>query len=251
MQAVLTPQSRRFTVKVAHMQKITDDIMRLCLKLPEDLKLEFLAGQYIDIITDDNQHRSFSIANAPHESDHIELHIRHVTGGEYTDYLFHDMPLNTELQLEGPLGTFYLRENSTRPIILMGGGTGFAPLKGILEHAFHIGVTRPMHLFWGVRKHQDLYLDDQPREWMQQHANFQYTPVLSEPGPDWQGETGYVHEVVLQHYPDIKNSDVYMSGPPKMIDSGRDLFLEHGLTMDYLYSDAFEFNSHPGMGLEE
>jgi len=248
---VQTIQPRRFFAQVAQMQRITDTIMRLCLKLPDDLNLQFFAGQYLDIITDDGQHRSFSIANAPHESDHIELHIRHVEGGEYTHYLFYDMPLTTELQLEAPLGTFYLRENSTRPIILMGGGTGFAPLKGILEHAFHIGVTRPMHLFWGARKQEDLYLDEQPRDWVKQYSHFQYTPVLSEPHSDWQGETGYVHQTVLAHYPDLQQSEVYMSGPPKMIDSGRELFLRHGLTMHYLYSDAFEFNSHPGIGLEE
>jgi len=248
---VQTTKPRRFLAQVTQMQRITNDIMRLCLKLPDELNLQFFAGQYLDIITDDGQHRSFSIANAPHESGHIELHIRHVEGGEYTHYLFYDMPLSTELQLEAPLGTFYLRENSNRPIILMGGGTGYAPLKGILEHAFHIGVTRPMHLFWGARKQEDLYLEDQPKDWAQRYSHFQYTPVLSDPHSGWQGETGFVHQTVLAQYPDLQQSEVYMSGPPKMIDSGRELFLRHGLTMDYLYSDAFEFNSHPGIGLEE
>ncbi|MEW8429821.1 MAG: 2Fe-2S iron-sulfur cluster binding domain-containing protein, partial [gamma proteobacterium symbiont of Ctena orbiculata] len=170
---------RTMPCKVDRIERLNEDVIRLYLKLPEGERLQFLAGQYLNFILQDGSKRAFSIANAPHDDDFIELHIRHVSGGLFTDLLFSGMKEKTIMRIEAPLGSYYLREESTRPIILMGGGTGFAPLKGIIEHAFQIGIQRPMHLYWGVRSRSDLYLPELPQRWAAEHDNFNYIPVLS------------------------------------------------------------------------
>ncbi|MES9853642.1 MAG: CDP-6-deoxy-delta-3,4-glucoseen reductase [Candidatus Thiodiazotropha sp. L084R] len=236
-------QTRIMPCKIDRIDRLNDDVILLKLKLPEGERLQFLAGQYLNFILNDGSKRAFSIANAPHDDDFIELHIRHVSGGAFTDHLFNGMKEKTILRIEAPLGSYYLREESDRPIILMGGGTGFAPLKGIIEHAFQIGVSRPMHLYWGVRARTDLYLPDLPEQWAAKYPNFSYTPVLSEPDADWQGQTGWVHETVVSNYPDLSAHEVYMSGPPPMIQAGKEAFLSHGLSDEKLYSDSFEYGA--------
>jgi CDP-4-dehydro-6-deoxyglucose reductase len=229
--------------KIDRIERLNEDVIRLYLKLPEGERLQFLAGQYLNFILPDGSKRAFSIANAPHDDEFIELHIRHVAGGTFTDMLFDGMQEKTILRIEAPLGSYFLREESDRPIILMGGGTGFAPIKGIIEHAFKIGIARPMHLYWGVRSRADLYMPDLPEAWAAEHANFRYTPVLSEPDADWRGATGWVHERVIGDYPELSAHEVYMSGPPPMIEAGRDAFLAHGLPGEDLYSDSFEYGA--------
>jgi CDP-4-dehydro-6-deoxyglucose reductase, E3 len=236
-------QPRTLPAKVDRIEQLNDDVIRLYLKLPEDERLQFLAGQYLNFILPDGSKRAFSIANAPHDDEYIELHIRHVAGGAFTDALFSGMQEKTILRIEAPLGSYFLRETSHKPIILMGGGTGFAPLKGIIEHAFKIGVERPMHLYWGVRSLQDLYLPRLPEHWAANNVNFRYTPVLSEPDDDWRGQTGWVHEAVVSDYPDLSEHEVYMSGPPPMIEAGKKAFLAHGLPGEELYSDSFEYGA--------
>ena len=205
--------------RVEQRELLAPDVMRLFLKLPNTERLQFLAGQYVDILLTDGRRRSVSLANPPHADELLELHIRHAPGGFFTDYVFNRMKDKALLRFQGPLGTFVLREDSLRPILLIGGGSGFAPLKGMLEHAFYIGLDRPLHLYWGARAKVDLYLDELPRRWVEEHLNFRYTPVLSEPRPEDQGldRTGWVHEAVAADYPDLSGYDVYMSGPPPMI----------------------------------
>jgi CDP-4-dehydro-6-deoxyglucose reductase len=229
--------------RVEKLDHLAHDVIRICLKLPSTERLQFLAGQYIDVLIRDHEPRAFSIANAPHDDEFVELHIRYVEGGLFTDQVFHHMREKTLLRIRGPLGTFFLREDSERPIILIGGGTGFAPLKGMLEHAFEAGMTRPLHLFRGVRARRDLYLGDLPARWLRTHAHFSYTPVLSEPlaGDNWQGETGFVTDAVIRQYPDLTGHDVYMSGPPVMVEAGHRLFRKHGLDESRFFSDAFEY----------
>lgn len=236
---------RRLPCRVAKLEQLTHDVMLVLLKLPPVERMQFYAGQYIDILTKDGQRRAFSIANAPHDDEFVELHIRKVPGGKFTDRVFHELQPRAMLRIEGPLGSFYLREDSDRPVILMGGGTGYAPLKGILEHAFEIGFAHPMHLFWGVRGMRDLYLQDRIREWESSFPNFTYTPVLSEPdaGEVWRGETGLVGDAVIRKYRDLSRHDIYMSGPPAMIESARLSFLAHGMSDDRAFSDAFEFST--------
>ena len=229
--------------RVVRLRRLNHDVMEMHLKLPATERLQFLAGQYIDILMKDGRRRSFSLANAPHRDELLELHVRHVPGGAFSDQVFGGMKEKALLRLEGPLGTFFLRDDSPRPLLLMGGGTGFAPLKGMLEHAFETGLTRPMHLFWGVRALRDLYMDTLPRQWAADHVHFSYTPVLSEPLPDddWTGETGYVHEALLYAYPDLSGHDVYMAGPPPMIQAARAAFTAAGLPEDQLFYDSFDY----------
>lgn len=233
--------------RVAKMERLAPDVMRVLLKPPAGEPMQFQAGQYLDILMKDGGRRGFSIANAPHEADFIELHIRYAQSGGFTHHVFNQMKEKDILRIEGPLGSFFLREDSQRPIILMGGGTGFAPLKGMIEHAFHAGLNRPMHLFWGVRSKRDLYMHEQALSWAEQHPDFRYTPVLSEPQPEdeWQGETGFVHEAVARAYADLSGHQVYMSGPPAMINAAKETFLRHGLPEQHLFYDAFEVAPRP------
>lgn len=241
--------------RVEKMELLTHDVMKLLLKLPETERLQFLAGQYLEILLKDGKRRAFSIANAPHDDAYIELHIRHVPDGHFGDFVFDGLKEKDLMRIEGPLGSYFLREDSNRPIILMGGGTGFAPLKGMLEHVFFTNSERPIHLFCGVRSKRDLYMNEMLQQWLQQHANLKYTAVLSEPtkADNWQGETGFVHESVVKHYPDLSNFDVYLSGPPPMVKAGMDLFYEKGLPETQIYSDSFEYSDDAlkAMGIQK
>lgn len=230
-----------FTAKVVKLERLADDVMMVGLGLPESERLQFRAGQYIDLFMADGRKRAFSLANAPHCDEMLELHIRHVEGGEFTGWVFDGMKLGDELKFEGPLGSFHLREESERPILLVGGGTGFAPLKGIVEHAFAEGVKNEMRLYWGARGEKDLYLDELPKSWDAINGHFHYVPVLSQPGDSWSGRGGWVHEAVAADIEDLSGFDVYMSGPPAMIDSAKTLFMERGVPEDRIFSDAFEF----------
>jgi CDP-4-dehydro-6-deoxyglucose reductase len=243
VEAVQDIEIRTMPCRVTRLEQLAPDVIRIYLKVPEAQRLQFLAGQYVNILLKGHTPRAFSIANAPHTDEFIELHIRYVEGGYFTDQVFHQLHEKALLRLQGPLGTFFLREDSSRPAILVGGGTGFAPLKGMLEHAFEIGLRQPLHLFWGVRSRRDLYLDALPRHWAQVHENFHYTPVLSEPGPedDWTGETGLVPDAVVKLYPDLAPFDIYASGPPVMVQAGHRLFLRHGLDESRFFSDSFEY----------
>ncbi len=252
IQEVQTEQQievRKLPCQVARKEQLAHDVVRVYLQLPEGQRLQFLAGQYLDFLLKDGRRRAFSIANPPHDDELIELHIRHVPGGEFTDYVFEHMAEGSIHQIEAPMGGFYLREASDRPLIMMAGGTGFAPLKGIIEHAFHIGDQRPIHLYWGARSQRDIYLPETGADWVEQRPGFQYTPVLSEPGSDWKGRTGWVHEAVLEDYPDMSPFDLYMSGPPPMVYAGKEAFAAAGLREEHMYSDVFEWaKDNPNIG---
>lgn len=230
--------------RIESMQLLTHDVMRLRLKLPETERLQFLAGQYLEFLLKDGKRRAFSIASAPNNDAYIELHIRHVPDGHFGDFVFDGLKEKTLMRIEGPLGSYYLREDSDRPIILIAGGTGFAPIKGMLEHAFYTSMTRQIHVFCGVRSKRDLYMDEMMQLLVPQYENLKYTPVLSEPRDEdkWQGETGFVHESVLAKYSDLSGFDVYLSGPPAMVKTGMDAFYEIGLPETQIYSDSFEYS---------
>jgi len=233
---------RTLEVEVSRMEQLSADVVRLYLALPEGESLRYLAGQYLDILLPDGRKRAFSIASPPHNQGSLELHLRHIAGGVFTDHVFGDMGVGERLKIEGPRGQFYLREGADRPILFVAGGTGFAPIKAIIEHAFEEGCQRPMHLYWGARDQSDLYLHGLAEEWAASHANFSYTPVLSMPaeGGGWQGRTGFVHEAVLFDYADLSGYDIYMAGPPPMIGGGRRAFAERGVAAERMFFDAFE-----------
>jgi CDP-4-dehydro-6-deoxyglucose reductase len=243
---------RKLPCRVIEKRMLAHDVVGLWLKLPrEDRPFKWAAGQYIDFLLAEGRRRSFSIANAWTRDCPMELHLRITPGGRFAKYVMEEMPERAILRFEGPLGAFYLREDSDCPVILMAGGTGFAPIKAMLESALAKNGSRKLHLFRGVRSRRDLYLDELPRKWAEEHASrFAYTPVLSEPDGDWRGETGFVHDVLLKRYPRLAGHEIYMSGPPVMIQAGKKHFVAAGLNADCLYYDSFDyaFETWPSLG---
>lgn len=230
--------------RIRRLERLSEDVMRMVLTLPPNESLQFHAGQYIDVLMRDGRRRSFSMASAPGRGNELEFHIRKVPGGAFTTQLFEELKEKDMLRIQGPFGTFYLRD-SERPAILIGGGTGLAPLKSMLEEVMEQGCDRPLHLFWGARSRSDLYLHDEVEHWARELGCLSYTPVLSDPAAedDWHGETGWVHEAVLRHYPDLTGYDVYASGPPPMIDAIQLVFPIHDLEEGRLYFDSFEYTN--------
>src|SRR3954463_2139132 len=177
-------QVKTLPCRVQKLERVADDVMILHLKLPANERLQFLAGQYIEFLLKDGSRRSFSMANAPHDDELLQLHVRRVAGGQFTEHVFTKMKERDILRFEGPLGTFFLREDSDKPIVFVASGTGFAPIKSIVEHALHIGVKREMVLYWGARTRADLYMFDLPMKWQAEHENFSFVPVLSDSPPE-------------------------------------------------------------------
>jgi CDP-4-dehydro-6-deoxyglucose reductase len=230
--------------RVEKLDKPAPDVAIIGLRLPMNENFRFLAGQYIDFLLKDGKRRSFSLATPPHDDKLLELHVRHVPQGFFTDALFTQYKGREILRFEGPLGSFYLRETSDKPIIFVAGGTGFAPIKAIIEHALHHQVPREMVLYWGARSLVDLYLPHLPGTWQTSHPNFTYIPVLSEPKPEdaWSGRTGFVHEAVMADFPDMSGYQVYACGAPLMIDAAkRDFTQRCGLPADEFFADSFTY----------
>jgi CDP-4-dehydro-6-deoxyglucose reductase len=235
---------RTLPARVEKVEFPAPDVALLYLKLPASERLQFLAGQYIDILMKGGVRRSYSMANAPHDDTHLQLHVRRTPGGTFSKYVFEEMKESAIIRFEGPLGSFYLREDSDKPMILVAGGTGFAPVKAVIEHAFHKGIDRQMVLYWGVRSLADLYLPELPVKWQEEHDNFTFIPVLSDPRPedDWLGRTGLVHQAVLDDFASLSGYQVYACGAPGMIDAARATFTrERGLPEDEFFADSFTY----------
>ena len=235
---------REYTGRVVMMEKLTHDVMRVMIKLPDGVKIPFKAGQYINIILEDGQRRAFSFANPPHQSELIELQIRLMPGGRFTTHVFEKMKDGDEIRFEAPLGDFVLRE-SQRPIIFVAGATGFAPVKSMVEDAFERGIKRPIYLYWGVRKRRDLYLPELPEQWACDHANFHFIPVLSEPGPEdeWAGRTGLVHEAILHDFPSLGGNEIYACGSVRMVEAIFPKLKNQGAEEGMCFSDAFHISA--------
>ena len=235
-------QIRKLPCRVQEMRKAAPDVMVLKLKLPANERLQFLAGQYIDILMKDGKRRSYSMGNPPHDDEFIELHVRNMANGAFTDYVFARMKEKDILRFEGPLGTFFLREDSDKPIIFVASGTGFAPIKSIIEHALHLGTTRQMVLYWGGRRPADIYMGELAGRWQHEHDNFTFIPVISDalPEDNWVGRTGFVHRAVVADFPDMSGYQVYSCGAPIVVESAHKDFTTHcKLPEDEFFSDAF------------
>jgi CDP-4-dehydro-6-deoxyglucose reductase len=234
---------RILPVRVQKKEQLSGDVMVLFLQLPATERLQFVAGQYLEFILKDGKRRAFSIANAPHDDAMIELHLRLIPGGQFTQYVFDEMPEKTIMRIEAPLGTFYLREDSQKPIIFVAGGTGFAPIKGIIEHMIHNNIQREMVLYRGGRTQQDLYMNELSERWAQFLPNLTYIPVVSdEPADsDWHGRRGLVHEAVLDDYLDLSSYQAYVCGAPGMVEVAHEAFVAQGLNAEEFFSDAFTF----------
>ena len=233
---------KKMPTRVTSMRKASDDVMVIHLQLPANDNFVYRAGQYVEFILRDGVRRSYSMANAPHQGPGIELHIRHMPGGKFTDHVFGAMKEKEILRIEGPFGSFLLREDSDKPIIFLASGTGFAPVKALIEHMQHQGISREVVLYWGARKPSDLYM----QEWIQtQLANMpmlSFVPVVSNASESdaWHGRTGFVHQAVMQDFPDMRAHQVYACGTPIMVESARtDFATLCGLDADEFFADAF------------
>ncbi|HIG89301.1 CDP-6-deoxy-delta-3,4-glucoseen reductase [Candidatus Thioglobus sp.] len=240
LDSVADIEVRMLPCKVQSINRLNHDVVQVFLKIPGDESLQYLAGQYIDLIHPDFDPRAFSIANAPVNSSLIELHVRLVEDGKFTNFLFNELKEKALLRLEGPKGTFYFKEDSKKPVILVAGGTGFGPIKAIVEHSIDSNLERQIYVYWGVRDEVDLYMD-LPQQWADEYDNIHFVPVLSEPNEKWQGKAGYVHESVLADFDDLTGYEVYACGPPIMVKAAADTFLDQGMIKDNFFSDAFEF----------
>lgn len=233
--------AREYTARVARLDRLAHDVMLLALQLPEHEAIDFEAGQYINVILDDGERRSYSFTSPSGSTGLIELHVRRMPGGRFTTQVFETMKVGDTLRFEGPIGSFTLHEPSNRPLIFVAGATGFAPVKSLLEQAFILEIERPLQLYWGVRSRRDLYMPELPERWAREHPNFRFVPVLSEPAPEdhWQGRTGLVHEAILADHPDLSGYAVYACGSVRMVHSAQPAFIAQGLSEDACYSDAF------------
>jgi len=235
-------QIKKLPCRVQKLDRLSEDAMLLQIKLPANEKLVFLAGQYIDFLLKDGSRRSFSIGNAPHDAEFVELHVRHVAGGHFTDHVFTKMKERDILRFEGPLGTFFLREDSDKPLVFVASGTGFAPIKAVIEHMFHKGIDRPATLYWGGRRPKDLYMNVLAEKWASEHPGFKYVPVISNAEPEdcWQGRTGFVHRAVMEDFPYLSGHQVYACGVPIIVDSAKkDFIAVCKLPEEEFYADSF------------
>jgi CDP-4-dehydro-6-deoxyglucose reductase len=246
--AIKDIQIKTLPCRVQKLTRLAPDIMAIYVRLPANERLQYLAGQYIDFLLKDGKRRSFSMANPPHNDELLELHVRRFPGGNFSEHVFTTMKERDILRFQGPLGTFFLREDSDKPIIFLASGTGFAPIKAIIEHAIYKGITREMHLYWGARVRSDLYLPELPEKWRNELPNFRYFPVLSEalPEDNWQGRTGFAHKAVMEDFPSLSEYQVYACGAPVMVEAAhRDFIAERGLPVEQFFSDSFTFSFEP------
>ena len=233
---------RKMPTRVLALEKKSHDVMLVRLQLPANDTFRYHAGQYIEFILQGGVRRSYSMGNAPHNGPGIELHIRHMPGGRFTDHVFHAMKEREILRIEGPYGSFFLREDSDKPVILLASGTGFAPIKAVIEQLQFKGSTRPATLYWGGRRPADLYMDEWVRARLAEMPTLTYVPVVSDALPEdaWSGRTGFVHHAVLEDFPDLSGHQVYACGAPVVVDSARaDYARLAGLSADEFYADAF------------
>ncbi|WP_322013648.1 CDP-6-deoxy-delta-3,4-glucoseen reductase [Paraburkholderia sp. J12] len=230
--------------RVLQLERLAADVMRVQLGVPPNEPVRFNAGQYVEVLLADGVRRAYSIASAPHVDGlrQFDLHVRHMPGGLFTDRLFSTVKVRDMLRIEAPLGQFHLRDDARRPAILLASGTGFAPIKAMVEASLAAASHRPLHVYWGGRARQDLYLDALARQWAHDHAHIAYTPVLSAATPacDWQGRTGFVHEAVLEDHGDLGAFDVYACGAPAMVEAARrDFCARRNLPEDRFFADSF------------
>jgi len=241
--------------RVLSLTKPASDVSVLRLQLPANQNLQYRAGQYVEFILQGGARRSYSMANAPHllgSPPAIELHLRHMPGGRFTDHVFAAMKEKDILRMEGPFGSFFLREESNKPIVLVASGTGFAPIKAIIEHMQHKAITRPAVLYWGARRKADLYMHDWALQAAADMESLRYVPVLSEAAADdaWTGRTGFVHEAVMRDFPDLSAHQIYACGAPVMVESAeRDFVALCGLPPEEFYADSFtsEIDKQPAV----
>jgi len=247
---------KKMPARVARLERLSHDVMRVQLQLPASDTMQYHAGQYVEFILPDGARRSYSMASAPHTltaggAPMLELHIRHMPGGKFTSHVFDGMKEKEILRIEGPYGSFYLREDSPKPIVLLASGTGFAPIKSIIEHMQFMGITRDAVLYWGGRRPADLYLDQWIKARLTEMPHLKYIPVISDalPEDNWSGRTGFVHRAVLQDLPDLSGHQVYACGAPIVVDSAHQDYVQQAhLPAHEFYADSFTSEADKALG---
>lgn len=237
----IDPGARRtVNARVYRVTRAADDVALIHLRFPAGTKVKFKAGQYLEVILEDGVRRSFSMANPPQQSDGALLHVRLVRGGRFSEQVLPALTAGSTLKVELPFGDFFLRDSGTRPAVMVASGTGFAPIKSILEDAFRRSVKRGFILYWGARRRKDLYQLELPEKWAEQHGDFRFVPVLSEPDVAWPGRTGLVHRAVMEDYATLAECEVYACGVNAMVSAARHDFIhERGLAPEAFFCDAF------------
>ena len=236
---------RKMPVRVTSMMRASDDVMIIRLQLPASDMLKYHAGQYVEFLLAGGVRRSYSMANAPHtqaDTPGVELHIRYMAGGKFTEHVFGAMKEKEILRIEGPYGSFFLREDSDKPLVLLASGTGFAPIKALIEHMQYKNITRPAVLYWGARRPLDLYMNDWVQAKVLEMPNLRYVPVVSNalPEDNWTGRTGFVHKAVLEDFADLSGHQVYACGAPVVVESARDEYSAlAGLPAEEFFADSF------------
>ena len=221
--------------KIDQQSFLTDDILIITLRLPPTTPFRYLPGQYIDLIAGGIR-RSYSIANTCIEGTRIELHVRLLPEGEFSQVLKHST-LHQLMRLEGPKGTFFIRE-ATNPIVFLAGGTGFAPVKAMVEGLLANKSARQIYIYWGMPRASSLYTDV-GKSWTNEYDQVHYVPVISSEDAEWAGRRGFVHQAVLDDFPNLSDYHVYACGSPLMIDAAKNAFITKGLDSAHFYSDAF------------
>ncbi|MFZ2293604.1 MAG: CDP-6-deoxy-delta-3,4-glucoseen reductase [Polaromonas sp.] len=236
---------KKMPVRVTSMVRASDDVMVIRLQLPASDMLKYHAGQYVEFLLRDGDRRSYSMANAPHtqaDTPGVELHIRHMAGGKFTEHVFGAMKEKEILRIEGPYGSFFLREDSDKPMVMLASGTGFAPIKALIEHMKYKNITRPAVLYWGGRRPLDLYMNDWVQAQVAEMPNLQYIPVISNalPEDNWTGRTGFVHKAVLEDFADLSGHQVYACGAPIVVESAKAEYSAlAGLPAEEFFADSF------------
>ena len=231
---------RELPCRIERMQRLAPDVMGLWLRLPAVESFSWQCGQYVDVMLPGDRRRSFSLANPPHDSALLELHVRRAPGGEFSEQVFGGLRPGSLLRIEGPLGQFIYRHGD-RPLLLIGGGTGYAPLKAIVREVLETESQREVMLFWGARRVEDLYEDEWLRALAARHARFRYMPVLSEQPENGAHDAGFVHEAVLRKIAGLAGFDIYAAGPPAMIDAVRVALPQQGADPDRIHFDSFDY----------
>lgn len=222
--------------KLVSKSLVNHDILILTLRFPPKTNFKYLAGQYIDLIYQ-GLRRSYSIANAQSSLEGLELHIRLIADGQFSQVLIRDCNENQLMRIEGPKGTFFVRE-ATNPIIFLAGGTGFAPVKAMMENLLHNKVNREIYIYWGMA-HSDGFYTKIADDWAREYSHISYVSVVSADDKCWQGRRGFVHQVVLDDFSDLSKYHVYACGSPLMISSAKDAFISRGLNSEHFYADIF------------
>ncbi|OGA95433.1 MAG: CDP-6-deoxy-delta-3,4-glucoseen reductase [Burkholderiales bacterium RIFCSPHIGHO2_12_FULL_61_11] len=244
---------KKMPVRVSSLVRASHDVMVLRLQLPASDVFKYHAGQYVEFLLRDGARRAYSMANAPHtlaDNPSLELHIRHMPGGKFTEHVFGAMKEKEIMRIEGPYGSFFLREDSSKPMVLLASGTGFAPIKALIEHMQFKGITRPAVLYWGGRRPADLYMHDWVLARVAEMPNLKYIPVVSDALPEdgWSGRTGFVHRAVLEDFHDLSTFQVYACGAPVVVESARDEYSAlAGLPAEEFFADSFTTEADKAM----